>query len=38
MSSIEVLPSKTRRRIVKPRDSSEADEDYGDAKPPAKVI
>ncbi|KAL5277880.1 ATRX family protein [Megaselia abdita] len=36
MSSMEVLPSKNRKRVVRPKDSSE-DEDYGEAKPPPKV-
>lgn len=37
LSSLEVLPSKNRRRVVRPKDSSEDEEEYGDAKPPPKV-
>lgn len=37
MSSMEVLPSKNRKRVVRPKDSSE-EEEYGDAKPPPKVL
>lgn len=37
MSSMEVLPSKNRKRVIRPKDSSEEEEAYGDAKPPPKV-